>query len=156
MKLRPMILLCSLGLLAAQAGAEGSAATDAQAAANQSETTAIRRPARSEMIPTATQTIKTESATQADVPKEKIVKGKMRETKMAALGNLHVTNKYQEGGNVSLADKASPSGVTLRNGAQFVAIHANDGVNQTNTTFVVCHPCQPGDRSGSCCAVGCD
>lgn len=154
MKLRPMILLCSLGLLAAHAGAEGSAATEAQAVANQSETTAIHRTAGSEMIPTATQTIKTESATQADAPKERIVKDKMRETKMAALGNMHVTNQE---GNASLAiNKARPGVVTLRNGAQFVAIHADDGVNQTNTTFVVCHPCQPGDSSGSCCAVGCD
>ncbi len=135
MKLVPMILLCSLGLLAAQAGAEGSA-TEAQAV--------------------ATQTVKTESATRADAPKERIAKSKMRETKMAALVNMHVTNKYQEG-NTSLAiNKAKPGVVTLRNGAQAVAIHADDGVNQTSATFVVCHPCQPGDSSGSCCAVGCD
>ncbi len=139
MKLRPMILLCSLGLLAAQAGAEGLAATNAQAVANQSEAT--------------TQTIKTESATQADAPKESIVKGKMRETKMAALGNMRETNKYQDG--TSLAINKTRPGVVTRNGAQFVA-RANDGVNQTNATFVVCHPCQPGDKSGSCCAVGCD
>ncbi len=139
MKLTPMILLCSLGLLATQAGAEGSAATNAQTVANQSETTPIDR--------------KAESTTQADAPKESIVKGKIHETKMAALGDMHETNKYQ--GTASLAiNKARASGVT-QNSAKFV-VHANDGVNQTNATFVVCHPCQPGDKSGSCCAVGCD
>ncbi len=119
MKLRPMILLCSLGLLAAQAGAEGFAATDA-AVAIQSETPPIHRVTRSE-------------------------------TKMAALGNM---NNYQEG-NASLAINKARPGVVTRNGVQ-LAKHANDGVNQTNANFVVCHPCQPVDRPGSCCAVGCD
>ncbi len=51
--------------------------------------------------------------------------------------------------------EAKPDVVTTRGGTQYLSIHAGDGTRQTNTSFVVCHPCQ-GGGSKDCCAVGCD
>ncbi len=51
--------------------------------------------------------------------------------------------------------EARPDVVTTQGVAQHLAIHAGDGPRQTNTSFVVCHPCQ-GGGSKDCCAVGCD
>lgn len=168
MKLTLTAVLCSLGLLAAQAGAEESVVTDAQRIAEQSGTTAIYQTGNTEMILASAQTIYAGAVSQAGTVSGKISRGMIRTRQKTAVGKMNALNKNQKQGNVFLADnetRPATNVVTLPSGMQYLTTYAaGNGVKPTKANFVVCSRCQPEDgasqysrdKSRNCCSIGCD
>lgn len=142
MKLKLIVVLCSLGMLAAQAGAEEAIVIDAQTLGGQSA--AQPADAQAGSAPQATDAgaaaqTNESTAAQAEAIMERVPKDKMSPRQRQAMARMELADDNKKNGEAFLAEnKTKPGVVTLPSGVQYKILKAGQGKKPAANSMVVC------------------
>ncbi len=152
-----VLLLCSLGLLAARANAEEAIVIDAQtlsgqAAGQPAEPPPASVPPVNEVQPAAAQTpdeagaaqvnengAPANTTAQAEAIRDRVPKDKMSPRQRQAMARIEAADENKKSGESFLAEnKTKPGVVTLPSGVQYKILRAGQGKKPAATSMVVC------------------